>query len=75
MQVIGMGKIVTVYLTDEEAKELKQFCEENQCTQYSAMKTALKEILFKPMKETEETPLLISKQPSARKWRAYLTGL
>jgi len=56
MQVIGMGKIVTVYLTDEEASELKQFCEENQCSQYSVMKTALKEILFKPTKETIEGP-------------------
>ena len=30
-----MGKIVTIYLSDDEARELKSFCDENQCTQYS----------------------------------------
>ena len=62
MQVFEMGKIVTVYLTDEEASELKQFCEENQCSQYSVMKTALKEILFKPVKETVEEPFQIEEE-------------
>jgi len=64
MQVFEMGKIVTVYLTDEEASELKKFCEENQCSQYSVMKTALKEILFKPMKETSEEPSYTEEETS-----------
>ena len=48
-----MGKIASIYLTDEESDELKKFCEENQCTQYSAIKIALKELLTKPVKATE----------------------
>lgn len=50
-----MGKITSIYLTDEEAAELKKFCEENQCTQYSALKAVLRELLSKPMKEKEES--------------------
>ena len=42
-----MGKVTTIYLTDEEVIELKKFCEDNNCTQYSAIKTALREILSK----------------------------
>ena len=49
-----MGKIVTIYLSDEEARELRSFCDENQCTQYSALKTAVKQILSKPMQWEEE---------------------
>ena len=49
-----MGKMTSIYLTDEEVAELKKFCNENQCTQYSALKTALRELLCKPIKETEE---------------------
>jgi hypothetical protein len=49
-----MGKITSIYLTDEEAAELKKFCEENQCTQYSALKAVLRELLSKPMKEEED---------------------
>jgi len=48
-----MGKITSIYLTDGEAKKLEKFCEENQCTQYSALKTALKELLLKPAEENE----------------------
>ena len=42
-----MGKVTTVYLTDEEVAELKKFCEDNNCTQYSAIKTASREIFPK----------------------------
>lgn len=49
-----MGKVTSIYLTDEEASELKRFCEENQCTQYSAIKTGLRELLAKPKTESTE---------------------
>ncbi|MCW4037875.1 MAG: hypothetical protein NWF13_03970 [Candidatus Bathyarchaeota archaeon] len=49
-----MGKVTSIYLTDEEASELKRFCEENQCTQYSAIKTGLRELLAKPKTESKE---------------------
>ena len=49
-----MGKIVTIYLTDDEARELKTFCDENQCTRYSALKTAVKQILSQPLQCKEE---------------------
>jgi hypothetical protein len=39
MTVSELGKIVAIYLSDAEAKDLK-FCNENQCSQYSALKTA-----------------------------------
>jgi len=53
-----MGKITSIYLTDEEAIQLKKFCDENQCTKYSALKIAVKELLSKPIEETEEeTPI------------------
>ena len=48
-----MGKITSIYLTEREAKQLEKFCEENQCTQYSALKTALRELLLKPAQEDE----------------------
>jgi len=52
-----LGKIVTVYLTDDEASDLRSFCDENQCTQYSAQKTALRDLIYKPVKlEMEEEP-------------------
>ncbi len=50
-----MGKITSIYLTDEEVAELKKFCSENQCSQYSVLKTALKELLSKSLKTTRET--------------------
>jgi hypothetical protein len=50
-----MGKIGTIYLSDRENRELKAFCDENQCTQYSALKTAVRELLSKPPKMLEET--------------------
>ena len=49
-----MGRIFTVYLSDEESLQLKSFCDENQCTQYSALKTAVKELLSKPIKSIVE---------------------
>ena len=49
-----MGKIVTIYLSDGEARDLKEFCDENQCTQYSALKTAVRQILSKPIQQDEE---------------------
>ena len=52
-----MGKITSIYLTDGEAKQLEKFCEENQCTQYSALKTALRELLSTPIKEEESSTL------------------
>jgi hypothetical protein len=48
-----MGKIVTIYLSNDEASDLKDFCDENQCTQYSALKTAVRQILSKPMQQDE----------------------
>ena len=63
-----MGKITSIYLTDEEHKELEKFCEENQCTQYSALKTALKELLYKPIEKTEET--IVSKEQNMKKSEA-----
>ena len=42
-----------MYLTDGEARELQSFCEENTCTQYSALKMAVKELLHR---ETFERP-------------------
>jgi len=53
---LRMGKITSIYLTDEESMKLKKFCNENQCTQYSVLKTALKELLSKPIEETEKNP-------------------
>ena len=49
-----MGKITSIYLTDEEAAELKRFCEENQCTQYSALKTAMRELVSRHLNEIEK---------------------
>ncbi|MDH5732187.1 MAG: hypothetical protein OEY88_00190 [Candidatus Bathyarchaeota archaeon] len=39
-----MGRLTSIYLTDEEAEKLKKFCDDNQCTQYSALKTAISEL-------------------------------
>jgi Holliday junction resolvase len=53
-----MGKIVTIYLSDQEVHDLKEFCEENRCTQYSALKTAVKQLLFEPIQWKEEDRLV-----------------
>jgi len=63
-----MGKITSIYLTDEEVAELKKFCNENECTQYSALKTALRELLSKPVKEAEDSsPVNKEKQAQGKK--------
>ena len=59
-----MGKIVTIYLSDEETRDLKEFCDENQCTQYSALKTAVRQLLSKPIQwEEEDIPEEIIEEP------------
>ena len=50
-----MGKIATLYLSDSELAELKNFCDENQCNQYPALKTALRELLSKSIERTSQT--------------------
>ena len=54
MLVCEMGKMTSIYLTDEEAVELKKFCEDNQCTQYSALKSAIKEIVSKSVRRDQQ---------------------
>ena len=49
-----VGKVVTIYLSDEEARDLKGFCDENRCTQYSALKTAVKQLLYRPVESAFE---------------------
>ena len=52
-----MGKVTSIYLTDEEAAELERFCEETLCTQYSAIKTALRGLYAIPKTESVEVEL------------------
>jgi len=63
---IELGKMVSVYLTDGEADDLRRFCESHGCTQYSALKTALHELLSKPIevkeKEDDKDQLEIDEQ-------------
>jgi DNA-binding MurR/RpiR family transcriptional regulator len=53
-------------LTDNEAGDLKRFCENHGCTQYSVLKTALHELLSKPLeikeKEDDKDQLEINEQ-------------
>ncbi len=51
-----MGRITSIYLSDEEAKQLKRLCEDNQCTQYSALKAAIRELLSMPIEEETTVP-------------------
>ena len=44
-----LGKLVSLYLSDSEARELKAFCDANQCTQYNALKTAVRQLLEQPV--------------------------
>jgi hypothetical protein len=46
------GKFTSIYLTDEEASELKRYC--HQCSQYSVLKTALREFLSGSIDESVE---------------------
>jgi len=62
-----MGKIVTIYLTDEETIGLRKFCEENACSQYTAIKTGLRELLHqskaqKPTIEHEQEAKEVSEK-------------
>ena len=52
--VMVLGKMVSLYLFDIEARNLKAFCDENQCTQYSALKTAVLQLVSNPMESIEE---------------------
>jgi len=62
-----MGKIVTVYLSDEEVKDLKTFCDDNRCTQYSALKTAVKELISKPVKQVNDKQFIRIVESSSEK--------
>ena len=79
-----MGKITSIYLTDEEASELKKFCEANQCSQYSALKLALRDLLFnvenlpytgkvEPDQEPKENSGLEKSPNSVKKTKGLLT--
>jgi hypothetical protein len=62
-----MGKITSIYLNDEETTELKKFCEENACSQYKAIKIAMKELFSKQTnKQTETEKKLYTKK---KKWK------
>lgn len=45
---------MTIYLSDEEAKELEKFCSQNNCSRYSTLKLALRELMTKSTKEEEK---------------------
>ncbi len=49
-----LGKMVSLYLSDREAHDLRAFCDENQCTQYNALKTDVRQLLSKPTRQVEE---------------------
>ena len=55
-----------MYLTDEEHEKLKKFCEENQCTQYSALKTALRELVSKQSNARNEDPRISTESGTAQ---------
>ena len=70
-----MGKLTSIYLTDKEVAELKKFCNENQCTQYSALKTALRELLSKPVKEAVDSEAVEKEQAQEKSssiWKLLL---
>ena len=63
-----MGKVITIYLSDEEARSLKGFCDENRCTQYSALKTAVKQLLYSLVESVyEETARTVCRGKSNTK--------
>jgi hypothetical protein len=49
-----MAKVMTVYLSNEELRDLERFCTQNNCSQYGALKMALKELLHQSVKEEKE---------------------
>jgi hypothetical protein len=59
----GLGKIVTIYLSDDEARDLREFCDESRCTQYSVLKTAVRQLLYRPVQTEEEMPIEIDEEP------------
>ena len=61
-----MGKIVTIYLSDAEARDLENFCDENRCSQYSALKIAVKELLSKPIVKMEEETLITNEEEASK---------
>lgn len=54
-------------MTDGERVELEKFCDENKCTQYSALKTALRELLSGRVKETKEKIVIPQERESLEK--------
>jgi Holliday junction resolvase len=58
-----LGKIVTIYLSDDEARDLKEFCDESRCTQYSALKTAVRQLLYRPNQVEEKGAQEIAEEP------------
>ena len=58
-----MGKIVTIYLSEDEARDLKEFCDESRCTQYSVLKTAVRQLLYRPVLVEEEGPQEVIEEP------------
>ena len=60
---VGLGRIVTIYLSDDEARDLKELCNESQCTQYSVLKTAVRQLLYRPVQTEEEMPHEINEEP------------
>jgi hypothetical protein len=53
-----MGKVVTIYLSDEETRDLKDFCDTNRCTQYGALKTAVKQLLYTSMQSLDADTII-----------------
>ena len=49
-----MGKMTSIYLTDQEVADLERFCEENKCTKYSVLKTALRQLVSKHENSIEQ---------------------
>jgi hypothetical protein len=52
-----MGMLATICLSDLEAKALARFCEENKCTRYSAIKIAIRELMFEEARNNAEEKL------------------
>lgn len=64
-----MGKMISVYLTDEEAKQLQKFCQDNQCTQYSTVKTAIRELTTRSVPEvTNKAEVSQAKTQHGEQW-------
>jgi hypothetical protein len=70
-----MGKMVGIYLSNEEEKALDRFCQEHNCTSYSVLKGGLHFILDEscrrkqlqsdePIEKSEENPKKPKKKAS-----------